>query len=153
LIGVNPKAGSRRLGFRTLLPPNGGARAKEVMMVAPNKARSAASDLAADAFEGVNAMLSEAADRSRVTMEASLAAWTEETQRFYDELALQGQVALDQLKKCQSPLEVLNIEQAWVAARSKAYLESGLRFAQTFAAIAQGRTGSAADGGSAPKAS
>jgi hypothetical protein len=107
--------------------------------------------MAADAMEGVNAMISEAADRGRVTMEASLAAWTEETQRFYDELALQGQVALEQLKKCQSPIEVLNVEQAWVAARSKAYLESGLRFAQTFTAIAQGRMGAAAGAEPPPK--
>jgi hypothetical protein len=122
-------------------------------MVAPNKARTQASDMAAEAMEGVNAMISEAADRGRVTMEASLAAWTEETQRFYDELALQGKVALEQLKKCQSPIEVLNVEQAWVAARSKAYLESGLRFAQTFAAIAQGRKAAAAEAPPAPKAS
>lgn len=125
-------------------------------MVAQDKTRTStqkAGDMAADALEGVNTMLNEAADRSRVAMEVSLTAWTEEAQRFYDELALQGQVALEQLKKCQSPLEVLNVEQAWVAARSKAYLESGLRFAQTFAAIAQGRkTAPGAEPESPPKA-
>jgi hypothetical protein len=111
-------------------------------MVAQEKTRSSArqaGDMATEAMDGVNAMFTEAAGRGREAMEASLAAWTEEAQRFYDELALQGQVALDQLRRCQSPLEVLNVEQAWVAARSKAYLESGLRFAQAFAAIAHGR--------------
>ena len=111
-------------------------------MVAQDKARSSAGkagDLATDALDGMNAMINQAAGRGREAMEAGLAAWTEEAQRFYDELSLQGQVALDQLRKCQSPMEVLNVEQAWMAARSKAYLESGLRFAQAFAAIAQGQ--------------
>jgi hypothetical protein len=122
-------------------------------MVAQNEALNSANDMAANAMDGLNTMISEAADRGRVTMEASLTAWTEETQRFYDELALQGKVAIEQLKKCQSPIEILNVEQAWVAARSKAYLESGLRFAQAFTAIAQGRKGSAGEPGPSPKVS
>ena len=49
-----------------------------------------------------------------------LAAWTEEAQRFYDELTAQGKAAIEQLEACQSPLDVLSVEQAWLAARSKA---------------------------------
>jgi len=98
---------------------------------------------ASEAVEGFNAVFSETAGRGREMMEAGLEAWTQEAQRFYGELSVQGRTALEQLKACQSPVDVLNVEQAWLAARSKAYLESGLRFAQAFAAVAQGHKAAA----------
>jgi hypothetical protein len=101
------------------------------------------SSAATDAVEGFNTAISETAGRGREMMEASLAAWTQEAQRFYDEMSAQGRTALEQLKACQSPVEVLSVEQAWLAARSKAYLESGVRFAQVFAAVAQGHKAAA----------
>ncbi len=96
------------------------------------------SSAASEAVDGFNTVFSETAGRGREMMEAGLEAWTQEAQRFYEELSLQGHTALEQLKACQSPVDVLSVEQAWLAARSKAYLESGMRFAQAFAAIAQG---------------
>jgi hypothetical protein len=147
LIGVerlDPAVAEPALPFGRPQPARDQAR--EDAMDAQDTVRTEAKitrDMAADAMGGMNVLFNEAAGRSREAVEAGLAAWTEETQRFYDELALQGQVALDQLQKCQSPLEVMNVEQAWMAARSKAYLESGLRFAQAFAAIAQGRRAAA----------
>jgi hypothetical protein len=39
---------------------------------------------------------------------------------------------IDKLKVCQTPFDVLKVEQEWWSARSRAYLESGVRFAQAF---------------------
>lgn len=103
-----------------------------------NPAQEALPFGASQALERINAAITEATDRSRGVMEAGIEAWTREAQRFQDELSVQGTTALEQLKACKSPLDVLSVEQAWVAARSKAYLETGLRFAQAFATIAQG---------------
>ena len=99
-----------------------------------------------DAMGGLSGMVGEAAERGRYAMEAGLAAWSGEAQRFYEELASQGRTAIEQLKACQSPIDVLSVEQAWIAARSKAYMESGLRFAQAFAAVAQGCEAKANEG-------
>jgi len=95
--------------------------------------------LGSEAVDSFNAAMAETAGRSREILEAGLAAWTQEAQRFYDELSVQGRTALEQLKACQSPVDVLSVEQAWLAARSKAYMDSGKRFAQAFAAAAQGQ--------------
>ena len=92
---------------------------------------------ASEAFETINTAITQATGRSREMLEAGLEAWTKEAQRFHEEMSVQGTSALEQLKACTSPLEVLSVEQAWVAARSRAYLETGLRFAQAFATIAQ----------------
>ena len=97
---------------------------------------------ASNAIENFNSVIDETAGRGREMLEAGLEAWTQEAQRFYDEMSIQGQTALDRLKACQSPVEVLSVEQAWLAARSKAYIESGLRFAQAFAGVAQGHRSS-----------
>ena len=94
--------------------------------------------VASNAIESFNSVMDETAERGREMLEAGLEAWTQEAQRFYDEMSIQGQTAIERLKACQSPVEVLSVEQAWLAARSKAYIESSLRFAQAFAAVAQG---------------
>ncbi len=96
-----------------------------------------------EVVEDFNTLISETAGRRREMMEAGLEAWTQEAQHFYDELSQQGRTALEQLKACQSPVDVLSVEQVWLAARSKAYMESGVRFAQAFAAIAQGHKAAA----------
>ena len=105
---------------------------------------------ALEGMAGLSTMMNDAAERGRATMEAGLNAWTDEAQRFYEELSRQGKEAVNQLKACQSPLEVLQVEQAWIAARSKAYMESSLRFAQACAGIAQGQLGK--DVGATPPA-
>lgn len=82
--------------------------------------------------------------------------WEQETSRFLEELIEQDRRTFDQLCECKSPLDVLAVEQDWVRARSRAYLESGLRFAGAFAAISQETLGEAAgapsrgDGAAAP---
>jgi len=91
-------------------------------------------------MNGFNAAVSEAADRSLVAMGAAYEQWAKESQRLYDEMTAQGSEALEQLKTCKSPMDVLSVEQAWLAARSKTMMESGMRFAQAFATFAKGLT-------------
>jgi hypothetical protein len=90
-----------------------------------------------ESLGAVNAAMSQAAERGVTVMEAGLAGWAKEAQRFYDEMSAQSAEVLEQLKGCKSPLDVLSVEQAWLAARSKSYLDTGLRFAQAFATVAQ----------------
>jgi hypothetical protein len=78
---------------------------------------------------------------------AGLRIWEEETSRFLDELIRQDRRTLDRLCECKSPLDVLSVEQDWVRARSRAYLESGLRFAEAFAAISRETAGHALSAG------
>jgi hypothetical protein len=59
--------------------------------------------------------------------------WSEEMRRHFDELAAQGAAVLEDLARCQTPYDVLKVEQAWLMARSKSYFDSGLRFAGIFA--------------------
>ena len=92
-----------------------------------------------EGLSAVNAAMAQAAERGVTVMEAGLAEWAKEAQRFYDEMSAQGAEVLEQLKGCKSPLDVLSVEQAWLAARSKSYLDTGLRFAQAFATVAQDR--------------
>jgi hypothetical protein len=73
--------------------------------------------------------------------------WERETSRFLEELIQQDRRTLDQLCECKSPLDVLAVEQDWVRARSRAYLESGLRFAEAFAAISRETLGEGATPG------
>jgi hypothetical protein len=96
-----------------------------------------AAPMAAEAFQAFGDAITEATERSRAVMEAGLEAWTREAQRYQDEFSEQGAVALQQLRACTSPLEVLGVEQSWLAARQKSYLDAGLRMAQAFATIAQ----------------
>jgi len=107
---------------------------------------------AVETIDRLNAAFTGASERGRGLLEAGLEAWSHETQRYYDELSSQGAMVMEQLKACQSPVEVLGVEQAWLAARAKAYLESGLRFAQAFATVAQGQMGSTPPPGAAPGA-
>lgn len=67
--------------------------------------------------------------------------WEEETARFLDEMIRQDQATFERLCQCKSPLEVLSVEQEWVRARSRAYLESGLRFAEAFSAVSRATDG------------
>jgi hypothetical protein len=93
---------------------------------------------------------------------SGLRIWEEETARFLEELIRQDRRTLEQLCECRSPLDVLSVEQDWVRARSRAYFESGLRFAEAFAAVSRetdvlspDRPGAAFDGrggGDAPRA-
>lgn len=92
---------------------------------------------AASAFDLAGVAMSEAAERGQTALQAALKTWGQEAESFYAEMARQGAEALAQLQACKSPLEVLSVEQAWLTARSKAYLDSGLRLAQAFGDVAR----------------
>ena len=95
----------------------------------------------------VATVFSEAAERGGAVFNAGLRLWQDEATRYVEELAAQGQKTLGRLSDCRTPLDVLSVEQDWVRARSRFYLESSLRFADAFAAVAR-----EADGGGAERA-
>lgn len=76
-------------------------------------------------------------DRDGDVPETRFDAWSREIGRYHDEIAWQGRGVLGQLKDCRSPLDVLEVERAWLGAWSRAHFEAGFRFAQAFARIAQ----------------
>lgn len=82
------------------------------------------------ALDTVAAAVSQAAARGQDIYEASVTAWTREADRFFSDMNRDGSTALDQLKGCKSPVDVLGVEQAWMMARSRAYAEAGTRFLQ-----------------------
>lgn len=75
------------------------------------------------------------AERDCAWADASFTNWSGEIQRYYGELTSQAMNTFEQLRSCRTPFDVLMVEREWWAARSKAYLESGVRLAQTFAEI------------------
>jgi hypothetical protein len=115
-------------------------------------ARECINRVGSDAADSFNTAIDKAAERGADVLDVGLEAWSRETERFHDELSIHGATALEQLKACQSAIDVLGVEQAWLAARSKTYLESGLRFAQAFATIAQSQKMAASVTPSAPAA-
>jgi hypothetical protein len=77
------------------------------------------------------------AARERNLVDTGLNSWSFELQRYFTELSSHNMAALERLRACKTPFDVLKVEQDWMSARSKSYLESGLRLAKTFAAMAQ----------------
>jgi hypothetical protein len=80
-------------------------------------------------------------------VEDGLRSWEGEARRYFDEVIEHSRATLEALARCENPIDVLAVEQAWVKARSEGYLDSGLRFANAFASVAQGLA--AADDGQA----
>jgi hypothetical protein len=87
---------------------------------------------AGEMFAAFNSAVTEAGERNRTMLQAGFGQWSGEAERFFEQMAAQGAMALEQLKACKTPLEMLSVEQAWLAKRSKAYLDVGARFAQIF---------------------
>jgi hypothetical protein len=85
----------------------------------------------------VATVFSDAAERGGAVFNAGLRLWEDETTRYVEALTAQGRKTLGQLCECRTPLDVLSVEQDWVRARSRFYLESGLRFADALAAAAR----------------
>lgn len=91
-----------------------------------------------DAFASV---ISEATERGTTVFNTGLRLWEGEAARYAEELSAQGRKTLGQLCDCRTPLDVLSVEQDWVRARSRFYMESGLRYAGAFAAAARDADG------------
>jgi hypothetical protein len=116
------------------------------------KNEAPAETVASGTIDSVAQAVSEAVERGRDMIEASAETWNRETQRYFESFAADGANLAEQLKACKSPLDVLSVEQAWIASRSKACMESGLRIAQTFAALAGGGKDRAAPPAARPEA-
>ena len=96
-----------------------------------------------EGLDTVASVFSEAAEQGGAVFNAGLRIWEDEATRYVEELTAQGQKTLDRLCDCKTPLDVLSIEQDWMRARSRFYLESGVRFADAFADAAREVDGSA----------
>lgn len=89
-------------------------------------------------FDLAATALAEAADRGGEFVNAGLRVWQTESARFVEEMLIEGERTLARLCECRSPLDVLQVEQDWLRARSRSFLESGLRFADAFSHVARG---------------
>jgi hypothetical protein len=85
-----------------------------------------------DAALGIGAI----AERSRGFYENALKTWSEESHAFFEAMARDGAAAFEQLQACKSPVDVIGVEQAWLAARSKAYMDAGRRIMEAGAQAA-----------------
>ena len=68
-----------------------------------------------------------AVEQGRDLIDASLKTWAEEARAYLDDLAKDGAEALDGLVRCKSPFDLLVVEQNWLMARSKSWLNAGVR--------------------------
>jgi len=108
------------------------------MTYAHDPGRAAWSGRSGEGLDAVASVFSEAAERGGEVFNVGLRVWETEATRYVEELTTQGRKTLGQLCECKTPFDVLSVEQDWVRARSQFYLESGLRFADAFAAVARG---------------
>jgi hypothetical protein len=88
-------------------------------------------------MDAVSAVFSEATERGGAVFNVGLRLWEDATTRYVEDLATEGRKTFGRLCECRTPLDVLSVEQDWVRARSRFYLESGLRFADAFADVAR----------------
>ena len=58
---------------------------------------------------------------------AAVRTWLEEASAFWSDKARDDAQALAALSACRSPLDVIVAEQNWVAARTSAYIDAGVR--------------------------
>jgi hypothetical protein len=80
------------------------------------------------------------AERGRSFYETAFRTWGEESHAFFETMARDGAAAFEQMQKCKSPMDALKVEQAWLTARSQAYMDAGRRLmdagAKTAATVA-----------------
>jgi hypothetical protein len=96
---------------------------------------AASESLAEQIADLADSVVHEAAERERKGAESSLTYWSEEMQRYFGELLQHNMSALEELRACKSSVDVLRVEQRWWSARSKSYMDSGLRLAEAFADV------------------
>ncbi|WP_374572712.1 hypothetical protein [Phenylobacterium sp.] len=90
-------------------------------------------DTSIETMDALAANLTDAANRGRDAWQAWVRSSTQESQRLLDEMTRTGAQALNDLKDCESPLDVLRVEQTWFMDNYSACLASGLRLMQTAA--------------------
>lgn len=82
---------------------------------------------AAQPLEGLTATFQAAAEQTRTLVDASVKTWVDESRAFMGDMARDGAQALKDLQACKSPLDVINVEQKWLMARAKAYVDASVR--------------------------
>jgi hypothetical protein len=117
------------------------------MTYAHEPGRTAWTGRTGEGMDAVATVFSEATERGGAVFNAGLRVWEGEAARYVEELTAQGRNTFGRLCECRTPLDVLSVEQEWLRACSRFYLESGMRFADAFAAVAR-----ESDGGGAEKA-
>jgi len=58
---------------------------------------------------------------------AAVKTWLDEGQAFFADKARDDAQALQQLQSCKTPLDVISVEQRWIACRAQAYIDAGFR--------------------------
>ena len=101
-------------------------------MAKPQSAPTPTETLAGDAAQAFAAF----AEHGRGAFEAAVRTWGEETHAFLEAMARDGATAFEQLQKCKSPVDAIAVEQAWLMARSKAYMDAGRRILESAVASA-----------------
>ncbi|HWA60669.1 MAG TPA: hypothetical protein VG939_04805 [Caulobacteraceae bacterium] len=106
-------------------------------MTKPTTTDQAPFAMSTQSFEAMSDAIATAAERTRGLVETGLATWGQEAERFVEEMAQQARLTLDDLANCKTPLEVMAVEQDWLQARAKAYMDASVRFAHAFADAAK----------------
>jgi hypothetical protein len=83
--------------------------------------------------------------RTSAMLNAGLRYWQTECLRLAAEAAADQRATFTRLLESKTPLDVLSAEHDWLRARSRSFLESGLRLIDAFAATTRGAKGDAVD--------
>ncbi len=74
--------------------------------------------------------IEDAVDRGRALAQYNIDGLNGEGRRFMEQMATDAEDALERFKACRSPFDVAAVQQAWFAARAKAYVDTGVRLFQ-----------------------
>lgn len=66
-----------------------------------------------------------ASDQARALAGLTAEAWLDQGRTLFASMIGDGVAAFEALRACRSPLDILLVEQAWLSARSAAYLGAG----------------------------
>ena len=95
--------------------------------------------IAANGLEAVSLTVGDTLERTSAMFNAGLRYWQTECLRWVDEAAADGQATFTRLMKSKTPLDVLSAEHEWLRARSKSFLDSGIRLVDAFATTRSGK--------------
>jgi hypothetical protein len=73
------------------------------------------------------ASMDEAVEGGRSFARYNFDEWSGEGRRFLEQMAIDAEEAFEHFRTCKSPLDAMAVQQAWLAARAKAYVDTGFR--------------------------
>jgi len=68
-----------------------------------------------------------AAAQAENILTAAMRTWIDESQAFIEDMARDGAEAMQGLQACRSPLDLVAVEQKWLMAHAKDYVDAGVR--------------------------